>query len=65
VEDVAHASSLLANDPIIVDAVQKSGLSTLNSRAVVVRDRFSLALIQIFDRHRQACTNLERTGVSR
>ncbi len=65
VDDVANAASLLANDPAVVDAVREESLSTLNSRAVVVRDRFGLALIQVFDRHGQPRTNLMTSSLYR
>jgi signal transduction histidine kinase/HAMP domain-containing protein len=68
VASVATAASLLANDPEVVEAVQgesETALNALNSRAVVVRDRFGMALIQIYDRHGQARTNLMLSSLYR
>ncbi|MBN1136718.1 MAG: GAF domain-containing protein [Anaerolineae bacterium] len=55
------ATVLLANDPNVIAAVQHDdaeALSVLNDRAVVIRDRFGLDLIQIYDGAGQARTNL-------
>jgi signal transduction histidine kinase len=60
-DTVTTAATLLANDPHVVEAVEldtEEGLRTLNNRAVVVRDRFGLDLIQIYDLRGQARTNL-------
>jgi signal transduction histidine kinase/HAMP domain-containing protein len=61
VDNVDTAATLLANDPQVIDAVQQeteAALSALNSRAVVVRDRFGLSVIQIYDDRGVARTNL-------
>jgi len=68
VENVTTAASLLANDPELLEAIQEESeiaLSRLNNRAVVVRDRFGLALIQIHDRNGQARTNLMLSNLYR
>jgi len=60
-EDAETASELLAADPVLSAALEgntDSALSTLNSRAVVVRDRFGLDLIQIYDGRGRAHVNL-------
>ncbi|MBN1136724.1 MAG: HAMP domain-containing protein [Anaerolineae bacterium] len=60
-ETLSTAATLLAQDPQVIEAVQQESeeaLSTLNSRAVIVRDRFELDLIQIYDREGQARSNL-------
>jgi signal transduction histidine kinase len=65
---VATASDLLANDPHIVTSVQldsEKALGELNSRAIVVRDRFDLDLIQIYDGQGQARTNLMLSSLYR
>jgi len=61
VENVVTAPKLLAHDPNITLAVQSDGeddLRLLNARSVLVRDRFGLDLIQIYNRQGQARTNL-------
>lgn len=58
---VADAAALLANDPAVFTAARQdteASLEVLNSRAVVMRDRFDLDVIQIYDREMQARTNL-------
>ncbi len=58
---VTTAASLLAHDPEVQRTVaQDSGeaLSILNSRAVLVRSRFDVDLIQVYDRQGQARANL-------
>lgn len=59
--DVATAATLLADDPQVIPAVQddsEEALGTLNSRAVVIRDRMTLDLIQIYDSQGEPRTNL-------
>ncbi len=61
VEALSTAAQLLGNDPSVVEAIQENSeaaLLTLNARALVVRDRFGLDLIQIYDRQGQARANL-------
>lgn len=61
VANVATAADLLANDPQVLAAVfmhDEAALGTLNARAVVVRDRFELDLVQIYDQQGVARTNL-------
>jgi signal transduction histidine kinase/HAMP domain-containing protein len=58
---VSTAARLLANDPEVMEAIQvenEASLGQLNGRAVVVRNRFNLDLIQIYDSRDQARTNL-------
>ncbi len=52
VQEVEDTAAMLASDPEVVESVQKdteAALSRLNSRAVPIRDRFELYLIQIYD----------------
>ncbi len=60
--DAVHtASTLLAKDPAISGALRfgsPSELETLNSRAVIIRERFQLDLVQIYNDRQQARTNL-------
>jgi len=61
VETVTSAATMLASDPRVFVAAQEDGeepLSVLNSRAVVVRDRLGLDLIQIYDQQGEARANL-------
>jgi signal transduction histidine kinase/HAMP domain-containing protein len=61
VEVVQTAAELLAHDPDVVAAAPvetEAALRTLNGRAVVVRERFNLDLIQIYNPASQARTNL-------
>jgi signal transduction histidine kinase len=67
-DTVATAANLLANDPAVVSAIpvdDDDALSTLNGRAVVVRDRFHLDLIQIYDHDGTARTNLVLSSLYR
>jgi signal transduction histidine kinase/HAMP domain-containing protein len=67
-ETVATAATLLANDPLMVTAAQSNvdtALEILNSRGVVVRDRFGLDLIQVYNRNGQARTNLVLSSLYR
>jgi signal transduction histidine kinase len=60
-ETVTTAASLLASDPEVLGTVTEDSagaLSTLNSRAVLVRNRFDVDLIQIYNRQGQARVNL-------
>ncbi|MGD9101404.1 MAG: ATP-binding protein [Anaerolineae bacterium] len=69
VENVAIAAALLASDPRVVIAVQaddEESLMALHSRALVVRDRFDLHLVQVYDHyHEQARTNLVLSNLYR
>lgn len=61
VEIVTSAATMLTSDPRVFIAAQEDSeeaLSVLNSQAVVVRDRFGLDLIQIYDQQGEARTNL-------
>jgi signal transduction histidine kinase len=61
VETATTAANLLANDPEVlrtVDADSAEALSTLNSRAVLVRNRFDVDLIQVYDHQGRARANL-------
>jgi hypothetical protein len=65
---VTTVAALLANDPDVVTAVPvdtEVALSVLNGRAVVVRDRFDLDLIQIYNRQGKARTNLVLSSLYR
>lgn len=58
---VSAAATILAADPQVISALQNpdaDSLQTLNSRAVVMRDRFSLDLIQIYNQQGEPRTNL-------
>jgi signal transduction histidine kinase len=58
---VQTASTLIANDPAVNSALRFPGsseLETLNERAVVIRERFQLDLVQIYNDRQQARTNL-------
>jgi GAF domain-containing protein/HAMP domain-containing protein len=60
-QDLTAAARLLAEDPQIAEALQQDSeeaLQTLNGRAVRVRDRFSIGLIQIYDADGTAKANL-------
>ncbi len=62
------AATLLANDPAITQALAAetaASLPQLNSRAVVVRDRFELDLIQIYNQRGEARTNLVLSSLYR
>ncbi len=65
---VTTAAALLAHDPEILGAISMDGeeaLRLLNGRAVVVRDRFGLDLIQIYDQEDVARTNLVLSSLYR
>jgi signal transduction histidine kinase/HAMP domain-containing protein len=67
-ETVATAATLLANDPLMVTAAQSNvdtALEILNSRGVVVRDRFGLDLVQVYNHNGQARTNLVLSSLYR
>ncbi len=58
---VASAARLLANDPMILPVIDIDTVETMgqiNSRAVVVRDRFDLHLVQISNRQGEGRVNL-------
>jgi GAF domain-containing protein/HAMP domain-containing protein len=58
---LASATELLAADPQIATAIREDSeesLQTLNARAVLVRDRFSAGMIQIYNAAGSARTNL-------
>ncbi len=61
VRNLEAAAQLLANDPEVGRAVQdnnEAGLAVLNSRAVAIRERFELGLVQIYNADGLARTNL-------
>lgn len=61
IQDLTAAARLLAEDPRIAEAIQQNdeeALQTLNGRAVLVRDRFEVGLIQIYDANGTARANL-------
>lgn len=61
VADLETAAQLLANDPEILQALETNDegtLETLNRRAVVVRERFQLGLVQIYNASGVPRTNL-------
>lgn len=61
VSTVVIAASLLASDPNVIEATpvdSEIALSVLNDRAVVVRDRFDLDMVQIYDERGEGRTNL-------
>jgi len=67
-EDVSTAATLLAGDPNVVTAAQsdtEEALAILNERAVRIRNRFNLDLIQIYDRAGQARANLVLSSLYR
>lgn len=67
-ETVSMAATLLAQDPTVHEAITRTtgtALNTLNQRAVVVRDRFELDLIQIYDRIGRQRTNLVTSSLYR
>ena len=66
VQTVMAASEILANDAILKQALQASStdaLSMLNSRALVVSERFELDLVQIYDAVGTERTNLEQSSL--
>lgn len=68
VESAATAAALLAGDPNIIAAVQKDtedAVGVLNGRAVLVRNRFDLDLIQIYNQEGEARTNLTLASLYR
>jgi len=68
VETVDMAATMLAQDPSVYTNVQgdsKAALAALNSRAVAVRNRFDLDLIQIYNQQDEAHTNLLRSNLYR
>ncbi len=65
-DDMTNAATMLANDPNIVAAVQTdspAALETLNGRAVLVSNRFSLDVVQIYDRRARARVNLMHSSL--
>lgn len=67
-EDVQIASTLIANDPDVNRVLRlpsPAELETLNSRAVVLRDRFQLDLVQIYNNRDQPRTNLVMASLYR
>jgi signal transduction histidine kinase/HAMP domain-containing protein len=67
VKTVEDTAMMLASDPEVVNAVQKEtedALSTLNSRALSIRDRFELYLIQIYNAQDVERVNLMLSSLS-
>jgi signal transduction histidine kinase len=65
-DQMSAAARLLANDPIVNEAIRSAAaeaLGTLNDRAVVVRDRLGADLIQIYNQAGSARTNLAAAGL--
>jgi putative nucleotidyltransferase with HDIG domain len=66
VQTVLAASGILANDAVLKQAVEESttdSLAVLNSRALVVSERFELDLVQIYDASGAERTNLEQSSL--
>lgn len=60
-QDLTTAARMLAEDPQIAGALRaddEAALQTLNGRAVLVRERFNIGLIQIYDADEVAKANL-------
>lgn len=65
-QTVLSASAILANNGDIKQALQEStadSLAALNSRALVVRERFELDLVQIYDAKGEERTNLVQSSL--
>jgi putative nucleotidyltransferase with HDIG domain len=65
-QTVLAASRILANDEVLKQALGESttdALSVLNSRALVVSERFELDLVQIYDASGTERTNLEQSSL--
>ncbi|MBN2004397.1 MAG: GAF domain-containing protein [Anaerolineae bacterium] len=61
VDNLRAATGLLADDPMVVTAIadgSDNALAILNSRALALRDRFDLGLVQIYNAHNIPRTNL-------
>jgi signal transduction histidine kinase len=66
--DVTTAARLLAGDPNLQQATRsdtEESLRVLNERAVRVRNRFNVDLIQVYDQQEQARTNLVLSSLYR
>ena len=66
VQTVRAASGILANDAVVKQAVGESttdSLAALNSRALVVSERFELDLVQIYDASGAERTNLVQSSL--
>ena len=64
---IAYAGSLLARDPEVAKAIGQDtevAISTLNAHAVLVRDRFDLGLVQIYDADAVARASLVLSSAS-
>jgi PAS domain S-box-containing protein len=57
-DSVVTAARLLSQDPGLIQALRTHSADAINSRAVVVRDRFSLDLLQIYTATEAARGNL-------
>jgi len=67
-DNAAVAAGLLAHDPAIVEELltpNTHSLATINSRALVMRERFGLSLIQIYNRDGEALTYLVLSALYR
>jgi len=68
VQQLGESSEMLVNDPQVIVAIRAGGenaLSVLNARAVAVRDRLALDLVQIYDQEGRARTNLVTSSLYR
>lgn len=67
--EAASAATLLAQDPLVASSLQNQNhpdaLTTLNKRAVVMRERFDLDLIQIYNQDGILRTNLVLSSLFR
>lgn len=67
--EAASAATLLAQDPLVATSLQNQNhpdaLTTLNKRAVVMRERFDLDLIQIYNQDDILRTNLVLSSLFR
>ena len=66
IENVDSASIVLASDPEIIADLQSdssNSLIAMDSRAVIVRDRFELDLLQIYDAQNLARTNIVQSSL--
>jgi len=67
-DNLGTAAGLLSNDPMVTRALVGDGdaaLADLNNRALVMRDRFELGLVQIYDAQQVPRTNLLLSTLSR
>jgi len=68
VKEIQNAAALMAGDPTVQFGVRfdsKDGLKVLNSRAVVIRDRFDLHLVQVYNAIGETRVNLVLSSLYR